>query len=119
MRQSFSLSLKKYTFVLLFLATLFPGYLVPLLGVRRKTPAPVFGGEKRTNSSQVERTAVKEKAACWLREDCLKGAFRKGKGQGSSIWETVSSGSVVKNPACQCRRGRFNAWMGKIPWRRK
>ena len=45
MRQSFSLSLKKYTFVLLFLATLFPGYLVPLLGVRRKTPAPVFGGD--------------------------------------------------------------------------
>ena len=28
---------------------------------------------------------------------------------------------VVKNPACQCRRGkrcRFNPWIGKIPWRR-
>ena len=54
MRQSFSLSLKKYTFVLLFPATLFLGYLVPLLGVRGRAPAPVFGAENRTNSSQVE-----------------------------------------------------------------
>ena len=28
------------------------------------------------------------------------------------------SGSVVKNPP-QCRRPRFNPWVGKIPWRRK
>ena len=24
-----------------------------------------------------------------------------------------------KESACQCRRLRFNPWMGKIPWRRK
>ena len=92
---------------------LFLGYLVPLLGVRGRVPALVFGVEKRTNSSQVESTAVKEKAACWLRGDCLKGAFRKGKGQGSSIWETVSNGSVVKNPACWCRRGSLDICMGE------
>ena len=28
-------------------------------------------------------------------------------------------GSVVKESACQCRRHRFNTWIGKIPWRRK
>ena len=25
---------------------------------------------------------------------------------------------VVKNPPCQCRRCEFDAWVGKIPWRR-
>ena len=24
-----------------------------------------------------------------------------------------------KEPACQCRRGRFDSWVGKLPWRRK
>ena len=24
-----------------------------------------------------------------------------------------------KEPACQCRRHRFNPWVGEIPWRRK
>jgi len=24
-----------------------------------------------------------------------------------------------KEFACQCRRGGFNPWVGKIPWRRK
>ena len=24
-----------------------------------------------------------------------------------------------KQPACECRRTRFNLWVGKIPWRRK
>ena len=24
-----------------------------------------------------------------------------------------------KEPACQCRRPRFNPWVGKFPWRRK
>ena len=24
-----------------------------------------------------------------------------------------------KEPTCQCRRPRFNPWVGKIPWRRK
>ena len=24
-----------------------------------------------------------------------------------------------KKSACQCRRHRFNPWVGKIPWRRK
>ena len=31
-------------------------------------------------------------------------------------------GSLVlsrKEPTCQCRRHRFNPWVGKIPWRRK
>jgi len=28
-------------------------------------------------------------------------------------------GSMVKRSACQCRRLRFDPWMGKIPWRRK
>ena len=30
-----------------------------------------------------------------------------------------SGGSVVKNPATQCRRLGFNPWVRKIPWRRK
>ena len=28
-------------------------------------------------------------------------------------------GSVGKDPACQCRRPRFNPWVGKMPWRRE
>ena len=28
-------------------------------------------------------------------------------------------GSVSKEPTCQCRRLRFDPWVGKIPWRRK
>ena len=31
-------------------------------------------------------------------------------------------GASGKEPACQCRRhkrGRFDPWVGKIPWRRK
>ena len=28
-------------------------------------------------------------------------------------------GSVVKNPACQCRRHGLSPWVGKFPWRRK
>ena len=24
-----------------------------------------------------------------------------------------------KESSCQCKRGRFNSWVGKIPWRRK
>ena len=28
-------------------------------------------------------------------------------------------GSVVKNPACQCRGHGFSPWVGKFPWRRK
>ena len=28
-------------------------------------------------------------------------------------------GDSVKNPPCQCRRLRFNPWVGKILWRRK
>ena len=28
-------------------------------------------------------------------------------------------GSVVKESTCQCRRCRFDLWVGKIPWRRK
>ena len=27
--------------------------------------------------------------------------------------------SVVKNPPCQCRRHGFDAWVDKIPWRKK
>ena len=29
------------------------------------------------------------------------------------------SGSVGKESACQCRRHRFDPWVGRIPWRRK
>ena len=25
---------------------------------------------------------------------------------------------MVKNHACQCRKGRFDPWVGKIPWTR-
>ena len=28
-------------------------------------------------------------------------------------------GASGKEPACQCRRSRFNPWVRKIPWRRK
>ena len=34
----------------------------------------------------------------------------------------LPGGAVVKESACQCRRGKrlvFNPWVGKIPWRRK
>ena len=27
-------------------------------------------------------------------------------------------GSVMEESTCQCRRCRFNPWVGKIPWRR-
>ena len=30
-----------------------------------------------------------------------------------------SSGSDSKESTCQCRRLRFDRWVGKIPWRRK
>ena len=33
--------------------------------------------------------------------------------------EMFPAGSVVKESACQCRRCRFDSWVGKIPWRRK
>ena len=26
---------------------------------------------------------------------------------------------MVKEPTCQCRRHRFDPWVGKIPWRRE
>ena len=29
-----------------------------------------------------------------------------------------SGGASGKEPGCQCRRCRFNPWVGKIPWRR-
>ena len=32
---------------------------------------------------------------------------------------TFPGGSVVKESACQCRRIRFDPWVGKIPWCRK
>ena len=38
-----------------------------------------------------------------------------------SFMEGFSSGSVGKQPACQCRRckrGGLNLWGGKIPWRK-
>ena len=31
----------------------------------------------------------------------------------------LGSSSVGKEPTCQCRRGRFDPWVGKIPWRGK
>ena len=31
----------------------------------------------------------------------------------------LPGGSASKEPACQCTRHRFDAWVGKIPWRRK
>ena len=30
----------------------------------------------------------------------------------------VPGNSDGKEPACQCRRPKFNPWVGKIPWRR-
>ena len=30
-----------------------------------------------------------------------------------------SGGSVIKESTCQCKRRRFDPWIGKIPWRRK
>ena len=48
-----------------------------------------------------------------------------------SVWRTVRAqntftaelkdfpgGASGKEPACQCRRLRFNPWVRKIPWRR-
>ena len=35
-----------------------------------------------------------------------------------SLWASQGE-PVVKNPHVQCRRHRFNPWLGKIPWRRK
>ena len=36
-----------------------------------------------------------------------------------SIHLGFSGGSAVKESACQCRRHRFDPWVGKIPWRRE
>ena len=36
-------------------------------------------------------------------------------------WVGFPGGASGKEPACQCRRHKrcgFNAWVGKIPWRR-
>ena len=32
---------------------------------------------------------------------------------------TLRSGSPGSSPACQCRRLRFDPWVGTIPWRKK
>ena len=37
----------------------------------------------------------------------------------SSSSGVFPNGSAGKEPACQCRRPRFNPWVGKIPWRRE
>ena len=33
-------------------------------------------------------------------------------------WASVVS-QMVKNPPCQCRRPRFDPWVGKLPWRKE
>ena len=38
---------------------------------------------------------------------------------GTCLWWGFSDGSVVNEPARQCRRYRFDPWVGKTPWRRK
>ena len=48
---------------------------------------------------------------------------RKGRLKKHEIWgiqerEVFPGGSAVKNPL-QCRRCEFDAWVGKIPWRRE
>ena len=35
------------------------------------------------------------------------------------ILKPIPIDSSAKESTCQCRRGRFNPWVGKIPWRRK
>ena len=37
----------------------------------------------------------------------------------AATWATVGFFISGKEPACQCRRHRFDSWVGKIPWRRK
>ena len=32
---------------------------------------------------------------------------------------TIPDGASGKEPTCQCRRRRFDPWVGKIPWSRK
>ena len=34
-----------------------------------------------------------------------------------NIWG-IPGGTVIKNLPCQCRRHRFDPWVGKIPWKR-
>ena len=35
------------------------------------------------------------------------------------LWRPLLIGGARgKEPACQCRRLRFDPWVGKIPWRR-
>ena len=36
-----------------------------------------------------------------------------------TICISFPGGSVAKESICQCRRSRFDPWVGKIPWRRK
>ena len=50
--------------------------------------------------------------------DCL-GLHFNHLGQNNKIIWGFPCGSVVKEPACQCRRLGFDPWLGKIPWRRK
>ena len=38
--------------------------------------------------------------------------------EGMELADT-GSGPSGKELACQCRRGGFSLWMGKMPWRRK
>ena len=39
--------------------------------------------------------------------------------QDPTVYKGFPGGPVVKNQSNQCRRHRFNLWVGKIPWQRK
>ena len=60
----------------------------------------------------------------WLQEEAgLEGMQRRGRLKKHKIWDiqeggVFPGGSAVKNPL-HCRRREFDAWVGKIPWRRK
>ena len=59
------------------------------------------GKEKEVNSGRTEWFAIRNKP----------------KQKNTDIWRP--EGSAVKESACQCRRCKFDPWVGKIPWRRK
>ena len=46
---------------------------------------------------------------------CVIGVKRSS----NCLFQGFPGGSDDKESACQCRRPRFNPWVGKIPWRRK
>jgi len=69
-------------------------------------------------SGIIMTTEDKTKTTTKAQNACLQG-FHKIEEDSNQSNNLLPDGSVVKESTYQCRRCRFNPWVGKIPWRRK